>query len=241
MRNLFKKLFSTGATKSTSTVSGITEYQTNLDRSLNHSDIVIRISKKAVIPQDVQIILDYFEKQILAGVQFKSGETLQLGFVLNQFKELDDGRLLLQEPDMVSFPIQYTSSMDFTFITLRNQKDVVESIDRTLDFDFPAITQALMVHKDYKSSHALRLDRSASDGVRSGWWVHTNDDFNPDDYYITSIYQFALDRPDLVKYLALPVGYRVCEIKGKPFKILLNNNEVHFQDGSYLAELNKGP
>jgi hypothetical protein len=241
MKNIYKILFSLGAMGmvSTTDASQEVEYQTNLDKKIGQPEIVVRISDRVVPPQDVKIILNGIEAEIKNGVRYKAGETLQLGFMLNRFEELSDGRLILEEPDMKSFPIKFIPSMNNTFKTLRNQKDVVESIGKNIELNFPSIRQAIVVHKDYKLAKAVLLERIAPEGSQSGWWVHLKGDSKPEDYSLTSLYQFALDRPDLVQYLALPVGAKVYDIKESPIKIYFNDKEATFQDGSYLAELNK--
>lgn len=241
MKNLFRKILGASAIAAASTpaVSEIVEYETKVEKTSEQPAIVIRISDKAIPEQDVKVILEGFEEQIASGVRFKDEETLQLGFMLNQFKKLDDGRLVLEEPDMFSFPINFIPSMNYTFKTLRNQKDVVESVGSNVELNFPNIRQAIAVHKDYKSSAAVMLERINPEDSQSGWWVHVQGDTSPENYSLTSLYQFALDRPDLVHYLALPVGAKAYDIKGSPIRIAINDREVTFQDGSYLSELNK--
>ncbi len=241
MKKLLTKLLSLGAiaVASTSGASEEIEYQTNIDSTLGQPEIVVRVSDQAIPPQDVKIILKGLEEEINSGARYKSGETLQLGFMLNQFEKLKDGRLILEEPDMKSFPIKFIPSMNNTFKTLRKQKDVVESIGKNIELNFPSIRQAIAVHKDYKSAKVVLLERIAPEGSQSGWWVHIPGDAKTEDYSLTSLYQFALDRPDLVQYLALPIGAKVYDGKGNPIKIYLNDNEVKFKDGSYLTELNK--
>lgn len=93
MKNLFRKIFGAGAiaAASTSAVSETVEYETKVEKTSGQPAIVIRISDKAIPEQDVKVILEGFEEQIASGVRFKDEETLQLGFMLNQFKKLDDG------------------------------------------------------------------------------------------------------------------------------------------------------
>lgn len=216
----------------------ITEYQTSLGDKLNHPNIVVRVSKASILSIDVNKILDGFEDEIKNGVKYKAGETIQLGFTLNQFSELEDGRLLLEEPDMVSLPIKFVPSMNFTFQTLRNQKDVVESISN-VNLTFPTLRQAIAVHKDYKVSKAVMLERIAPEDGQSGWWLHVQGDSVAEDFSLISLYEFAMGRPDLVKFLALPVGAKAYQIDGAPIQVSINDVEVMFEKGSYISELNK--
>jgi len=240
MKNLFKNIISASVfAVSLSAIAETTEYQTHISAKFNHPEIVVRISMKSIPSGDVKTILDGFENQIASGVEYKSGDRLQLGFMINRFRELDDGRLLLEEPDMQAMPIEFTPILNSTFKYLRQQKDVVESIDDSLYLNFPIISQAIAVHKNYQSSDSLLLERIEPENSQSGWWVHVKGDSNSENYSLTSLYQFAIDRPDLVKYLALPVGSKIFNIKGNEITIELNGVQTEFKQGSYVAELNK--
>jgi len=238
---MFKKLFGAGviAAASASTVAETIDYQTNNNIKYGHPEIVIRISDSAIPPQDIKTILKGFEEEVSKGVKYNNGESLQLGFMMNQFSSLKDGRLILEEPDMKSFPIKYIPSMNYTFKTLRQQKDIVESIKSNLVLSFPSLSEAIAVHGNYKTSKTIVLERVDPEGSQSGWWVHDQSDSNSENYSLTSIYQLALDRPDLVKFLAFPVGTKAYVIKEKNIKVSINGNEEAIKKGSYLSELNK--
>jgi len=150
---------------------------------------------------------------------------------------LDDGRLILAEPDMTSFPINFIPTMNATFKYLRQHKDVVESVNT--EMMFPGITEALSVHKDYINSDALTLERHEPEGSLSGWKVSVEDDFDESKHSLVSLYQMALDRPDLIKYLALPNGVKVQDFKGKGIDIYIDDVKVDYCEDSYLAILTK--
>jgi len=213
------------------------EYQTNFDKIQNQPPIVINITDNTIPSNDVTAVLRGLEHQIKGGTRFKDGETLQLGFMVNQFSLMDDGRLRLEEPDMKSVPVKFLPTMNYTFKTLRAQKDIVESIGST-QLSYPSVQQAIAIHKDFKTASAVLLERVAPEESQSGWWVHVRNS-QPEDYSLTSIFQFALERPDLVKFLALPVGAKIYIIKGSPIKIFIDDKEVEILTGSFLAELNK--
>jgi len=238
---MFKKIFSAGviAAASTTSIAEAKEYQTHSNIKYGQPEIVVRVSDSAIPEQDIKTILEGFEEEVSKGVKYNVGESLQLGFMLNQFSGLKDGRLILEEPDMKSLPIKFIASMNYTFKTLRQQKDVVESIETNVDLAFPTLREAIAVHKNYKTSKAIVLERVSPEGSQSGWWVHDQSDSNPDNYALTSLYQFALDRPDLVKYLALPIGSKVFDIKGAKIQISLNDQNLAIKKGSFIDELNK--
>lgn len=162
---------------------------------------------------------------------------MQIGFIVTQFSMLDDGRLILEEPDMASFPIKHIPTLNYTFKTLRSQKDVVESIDQNVSLNFSSILQAIAVHKNYKSSTLVMLERFDPEEPQSGWWINVPGDSSAEDYMLISLYQLALDRPDLVHFLALPVGFKVYDEKAGTFKLEQGGSEIKIRTGSYLYEL----
>jgi len=222
---------------SASVVSGKCEYRS--DEIGDHPIIVIRISDESIPPQDVKAVMEGLEYQIRQGEEFKPGESLQLGFILNQFSQLDDGRLILQEPDMKSIPVSFVSTMNYTFKTLRVQKEVVESIGKNTPLDYPSVQQAIAVHKDYAQSKSVMLERIAADDEQSGWWLHRQGGSKTEDYQLISLFQFAVERPDLVKFLALPQGSKTHIIENAPIRIFNNNEEIQIRERSFLADFNR--
>jgi hypothetical protein len=91
------------------------------------------------------------------GESFKPGETIQLGWMINQIVE-DNGFLTIQEPDFIKFPIQWQRSVDNTLIQLRMQKDACESV--ALNFDFTSVVSSAVICTRLYQVRDVLLDRS---------------------------------------------------------------------------------
>jgi hypothetical protein len=238
MKKLLKRIFKS-AFKDTSLkkeICEIIEYQTNLTEEYNHPEIVIRISSPLIPKNDITTIINWLECEIRNGVSFEAGQKLQLGFMVTEFQSLLGGRLILEEPDMKSFPIIFTPTLNMTFKTLRRQKDVVESLEGDIPPDFPSIMQGVVVHNNYKKHKSIMLERTPPEGEQSGWWVHVKGKHKTKNYMSISLYQLALDRPELVKYLGLPVNSKTTLHKGLLTSIELADNKMNLIEGSFLSE-----
>ena len=96
---------------------------------------------------------------------------------------------------------------------------------------------------NYKEASRILLTRStAVDGTDSGWWLTDLDDEagsqDPARFVKTSLYQLGIDRPDLVKFFAVPAELQVV-VDGAHIGVLGADGEVLQISGSYLSELNK--
>ncbi|MDC8758502.1 hypothetical protein [Janthinobacterium fluminis] len=161
---------------------------------------------------DIQWLLDHLEQRVASGERFAAGEFMQVGWMLLRLDGGADGVLRVAEPDMKSMPIAYIESIDNTLKTMRAQKEMLENLRPPEAPAFPSMRQSVLVDANYKSAESVVMYRIASE-VTSGWFVmdaHGKRD-GPDQLnasYI-SLYQLALDRPDLVKFFALPTGLKV--------------------------------
>ncbi len=134
--------------------------------------------------------------------------------MVNRFN-LKNDFLVLEEPDMQSFPINYIPSLDNTARSLRHQSYVVASLETNKEPLFPSIQQAVMLADSYKPNNPfLILERTEPDKMFSGWFISNHlKDKNSEDFSPVSVYQFCLDHPDLFKFLALPVGFQVLTVE----------------------------
>lgn len=207
----------------------------------NHPEIQVCVSNRAVPAADIAWFLQFLEQSVAAGEQFRAGETLQVGWMLTRIEETPDGRLRITEPDMRAVPILFVDSIDSTLTHLRNQKDVVESLLPAVDTDFPSLRQSAVVHLNYKTAHRLLLTRYPANGMESGWLLSDLDDreaqSDPTKFLRVSLYQFGVDRPDLIRFFAIPSGLQVA-IDGF-VGVLGADGELAQAPGSYLAELNR--
>ena len=209
----------------------------------DHPEFQIRVSNSAVPAEDVSWLLRFFEQRVAEGAKFRSGQSLQVGWMFTMLEDGPEGFLRVLEPDMKAIPVKFVDSVDSTLMHLRNQQDVVRSLLLPAEPDFPSLRQSAVVHVNYKEATRVLLTRSdALDGADSGWWLSDLDDQagsqDPARFVKTSLYQLGVDRPDLVKFFAVPAGLQVV-VDGARIGVLGADGEVPQIPGSYLSELNK--
>ncbi|MDP9913430.1 hypothetical protein J2W27_005564 [Variovorax boronicumulans] len=207
-----------------------------------HLEFQIRVSSTAIPDQDIAWFLRFFEERVAAGEKFQSGESLQVGWMYTTLEETDDGFLRVMEPDMTVVPVRFIDSVDRTLMHMRNQKDVVQSLLPLVEPDFPTLRQSAVVHVDYKNATRVLLTRTPPLEDDSGWWFTDLADpqgaHDPGRFTKTSLYQLGIDRPDLVKFFALPAGLQVV-VEGPLIGVLGPDGELEQTPGSYLSELNR--
>ena len=209
----------------------------------NHPEFQIRLSNGAVPAEDISLLLQFFEQRVAQGEKFLSGESLQVGWMFTMLEDGPGGFLRVMEPDMRVVPVKFVDSVDNTLMHLRNQQDVVRSLSPSVEPDFPSLRQSAVVHVNYKEASRILLTRNgAVDGADSGWWLSDLDDQagsqDPTRFIKTSLYQLGVDRPDLVKFFAVPAGLQVV-VDGARIGVLVAGGEAQQIEGSYLSELNK--
>ncbi|WP_419868699.1 immunity protein Imm33 domain-containing protein [Chryseobacterium sp. CT-SW4] len=74
---------------------------------------------------------------------------------------------------------------------------------------FPNFNQMIVISKGVYEGKAIEGIRYDSPEHMSGWWLITDDyDDNIESLMTVHYYHVAFQRPDVLKYLALPFGYR---------------------------------
>jgi hypothetical protein len=167
---------------------------------------------------------------------------MQIGWMLVRIEEGRAGTLRLTEPDMKSFPINFIDSIDRTLVHLRNQNDVVRSLSPAIDPHFPWLRQSAVVHVNYKHATSVSLKRKVAEGARSGWVITDTEDSaglrDPARFLTTSLYQLGLDRPELIKFFALPPMLEVLT-DNRRTRVCGRSGALSVIPGSYLSELNR--
>jgi hypothetical protein len=217
-------------------------YFTTKCAQFNHPEFEINVSGKGVPRADIDWFLETLEGMVAGGEKFKPGETMQIGWMLTRLEQGERGSLRVTEPDMKSVPIVFQNTVDRTIRDLRSQKDSVESVLPATALSFPPLHQSVVVHVNYKQVQRIVLQRlSPSDSADSGWWLSDLTDArgaqDPKRFTKISLYQLAIDRPELVKFLAFPVGIQVV-VDGR-IGILKSGVELPIKRGSFLDLLNQ--
>jgi len=183
----------------------------------------------SVLRADVNWLTSILENSVLSGSRFKHGQTIELGSVFFQVC-LDEGFLLVTEPDFSSVPIVWKPGVVNSLNLLRIQKDIAESFDLSERIEFAPLCGSLIVGKDVDlPSEAFVLERTDPDGHDSGWFVGCLDtaiDYSlSENLHRLSVYEAIVNWRRIAGFLALPSGWRVeistdhCEVfcSGEPF------------------------
>lgn len=235
IRNFITALLALGVVQAASAET----YLTTQCARFGQPEFQINVTSTGIPRADVDWALSTLERMVASGEKFKAGETMQLGWMLTKLQTGDKGQLIVTEPDMKSFPMVFVDSVDSTLKHLRSQKDTVESVLPADALSFPSLIQAVVVHVNYDKSPRLMLERSAPNGRDSGLKVIDLNDktASPNNYTLISLYQLAKERPDLVKFFAIPPGAQAI-IDGKvSFK--KNGQVLPVKPGSLIDRLNR--
>lgn len=206
-----------------------------------HPEFDVRFSSRTV-SQDIAWLLGYLEECVSKGRKFQDGETLQIGWMITKVEKAGDGKLRIKEPDMKVVPIQFVESVSQTLLHLRTQQNLVQSLVPSVDPEFPSLRQSVVVHPSYKTACRILLSRGPIQDTDSGWWLSDLDDpegvNDPARFFRISLYQLGIDRPDLIKFFAVPTDLQVA-IDGPHIGVIGANGELKQTPGSYLSELNR--
>jgi hypothetical protein len=202
----------------------------------DHPDFQLMVDS-AIPHVDVDCLVSFLEESVQGGTRYLDGQTMQFGSMLFRIVALDN-LLTLQEPDLRTFPISWTTGITRSLQLLRLQKDIAESVGLADKLDFPSIRCSLLVGADLTNGFDLLVfDRAESDGLDSGWFVgrlDTGIDYNdPGNLRCVSIYQAILNWPQIAGFLALPAGCRV-EMSRLSTVISYNGRPLEIQKGSFI-------
>lgn len=220
-------------------------HATTTCHAFGHPEFSVRVSSKHVPDVDIAWLLDFLGQAVARGERFCDGESLQVGWMFTRLQARPDGTLCVTEPDMQSFPLKFVDAVDHTLVHLRSQRDIVASFDPPREPVFPSLREAVVVHVNYKTSEKILLSRFDPDGANSGWWLtdcdgDEDDSQDPTRFTTISLYQLALDRPDLLNLFALPPGLQVV-VDGARINVIDDEGELLAIEGSFLDRLQKGP
>jgi hypothetical protein len=216
-------------------------HRTSRCKAHNHPEFEIRAS--ATLPEShVAWLLGFLEERVAGGERFKDGESLQVGWMYARVEQAAPDLLRIAEPDMKHLPIQFVDSVDAILNHVFVQKETALSL-RDVTPDFPSLRQRAIVHANYRTAQRVLLSRfAAKDEADSGWWFTDLDDEqgsqDPARFSVTSLYQLGIDRPDLIKFFALPAGLQAV-VEPDHIGVIDEQGEREQIEGSYLWEFNR--
>ncbi|OAS21749.1 hypothetical protein A8708_16695 [Paenibacillus oryzisoli] len=92
--------------------------------------------------------------------------------------------------------------------------------------EFPIFNQMIVISKGVYEGLAIDAVRYPSPEHMSGWWLTTDMyDGNVESLMTVHYHHVAFNRPDLIKYFALPYGYRL-NTKGIEHDVWFDQNAI---------------
>lgn len=190
-----------------------------------------------IVQGDVDTLVSWLEESVAQETRFKVWETIAFGSMLLRVAAMD-GDLALEEPDLQSFPIEWTLGVTQSIKLMRLQKDIVESVGLDGELDFAEIRSSLLVGTDLANdTEAFFLERAERVGSDSGWFIgslETELDYNdPANLDRLSVYRAILDWPQVAGFLGLPADCRV-EVTGSTLLVSRSGEPLEIKKGSLL-------
>jgi hypothetical protein len=195
----------------------------------------------AIVPVegDVRWLVGWLEQSVAQGKRFAPGQTCQIGWIVTEVRQVNDGHLSLWEPDVRVMPVAWTESVSNTLAHLRLQKDVVESVLSVDALSYPSMLQSAIICTRLGQKDGLVMERTEPSGTDSGWFFGCRDEDHGHsdvaELRRVSLYEAAVRyAPPIVPYLSLPAGVLIGVSKGVP-AIFQDGDLLEFKSGSYLA------
>lgn len=166
------------------------------------------INKKSLSKKDAEVIINHIINYIESeNKQIKNLETFGCGswmirFVFNNiYIELHELKDVIDNDNKYDFDLTKT----ITFFKEQKQLCNINNVEPNI----PKIGQKIAISKEiYEGSEVNGVRYNAPDHM-TGWYL-TSNSYNGDvkSLIIDHLYHLLKERPDLAKFLALPVGYR---------------------------------
>ena len=212
-------------------------YQTTKCSLHNHPEFQLSCDNPTIPEQDINWLVNHLETEVANGVVFLNDEFIQIGCMLTKVVATNQYYQLF-EPDMIAMPVNFTNSIANTLKHFRQQKDICESITISESIDYPSLRESIIVSDSFESSTAYYFNREAREDHQSGWFFRDINQSDEQSFTQISLYEFACSRPDLIKFLALPVGYSVLKREQDIFRVIANESEITPHHDSFLAAIN---
>ncbi|WP_247569139.1 hypothetical protein [Ralstonia solanacearum] len=190
-------------------MSKLSEYRTHLRRRYDHPDIVVMVSPGLVT--GFEWIVSYFEEAVAGGTTFHENQLVQIGWMMVTLRLREHGDLEVWEPRCDSMPIRWVPGASTTIRHLVLQRALCRQLD--MDPVFPALNQSGVVSARFIGTKAFCMEREVSQAGSDSGWIFK--DPHPEGGRHCSLFEIAVSRPEVIPFLALPVGAAVtCDASG---------------------------
>lgn len=212
----------------------IKTHRSNFGEKFNQPEIVI--SAPDEFSSAVTSFFDFLSTELQRGVQFRPGETLQVGWMILLVKSLENGDVELWEPDFESFPIKWVNVLDRTFRHMYLQREICAQI--SVEPLFPSLLQIGVMSSTFPASEAFSICRDPVAGNDSGW-IFRSDPRDSAGATYRSLFEVAIYNKRVIPFLALPEGAKV-NCRGDVIEIKYKKITVTSKDNGFLGEVIRG-
>ncbi|UYV55660.1 immunity protein Imm33 domain-containing protein [Priestia megaterium] len=170
-------------------------------------NVRVKVESEDLIEEAEDFITYVLDYQIESQKKITSGQTLTYGYWLVQFKEKDK---FLDVWEYNSDATNFVEGANLTLSYLHAQYSLCEVVEA--EFDAPTADKFVTVYTQIFESKEIQGVRYEEDGEKSGWLLYCEeqdlDSLHEGAFLTLRLYELTLKRPDLLKFLGLPTGYR---------------------------------
>lgn len=208
------------------------EYGTDLRHRYNHPNIVVAVASD--LRTGFDWFLSYFEGEVAAGVVFSDNQLVQIGWMLVKLCRNSSGDLEVWEPRFDAVPINWTRGASTTIRHLMVQRETCAQLG--VEPSFPVLTQSGVVSAEFFASGRFDMERELCEVATDSGWIFK--DPEPTGGKHCSLFEIAVARPEVVPFLALPVGATVSFDKSG-IEISLGDRKISSSNNEFIARLVK--
>jgi hypothetical protein len=208
------------------------EYRSSLGAAYQHPNFVISLAAELDVGPDW--LFGYLEREVLSGVKFSDGQTVQFGWMLIKFVADDRGDLEVWEPAMDVMPIRWVRGGTSTFRHLMLQREVCSQFG--VDPMFPSIVQSSIVSAGFLVSRGTgTLSRDTPEASDSGWVFARGIDTDLSGRH-SSLFEVAIFDQRVIPFLALPPGVFVV-LSSQRVQVSHGSFEISSDSNTFLRRL----
>lgn len=219
-------------------------YSTSNCSRYGHPEVEAEVQDQACYGNQLIEHIDNIERCVEAGLRLTEGADMTCGWMLINIKKQPNGRLSHEEPDFRSMPIQWVRQLDRCFEHIRIQTRLAESLGIAPgELTFSRLDLAAVVGRDFLNATSFRLTREKPEQEQDSGWVFEpippKLDYDADasgSLLFQSLYQTALVRPEIIPFMALPIGFDVRIGEDGDLTVLRDDVAVPLQHGRNLRD-----
>jgi len=217
-------------------------FSTSRCHEFDHPEFKLMCDPQGIAEAHILSLVSGLEAMVAEGSVFQPDDRFHYGWVQTKVRELEDGMLTLDEPDMKSMPINYVPGITETLRHMMLQLFTADSfgIDRA-DLDFPSLRQSGIACRQYSQGEWLMMARAEpTDELDSGWFIGCGDkscDHNDSkNLQRLSLYEVFLNRPQIRDWVSLPFGALLQQKPNVLPVLFLEGQPQKIEPGSFLDQ-----